>query len=101
MLPALHYSKSSKKKRQKLTFGWFKKLNYLDIGHCLKLNILVLQTKSSQVYFTISLKVRRQETAIRPCGHLGQLHLLAMLNSYRHKLKPVIEHKKLKISLTM
>ena len=31
--------------------------------------------KSSQVYFTIRLKVRRQETAIRPWGHSGQLHL--------------------------
>ena len=56
--------------------------------------------KSSQVYFTTRLKVRRQETAIRPCGHLGQLHLLAIHNSYRHKLKLVIEIKKLKISLT-
>ena len=28
--------------------------------------------KSSEVYFTIRLKVRRQETAKRPCGHLGQ-----------------------------
>ena len=33
--------------------------------------------KSSQVYFTTRLKVRRQETAIRPCGHPGQLHLSA------------------------
>ena len=32
----------------------------------------VSQVKSSQVYFTIRLKVRRQETAKRPCGHLGQ-----------------------------
>ena len=32
--------------------------------------------KSSQVHFTIRLKVHRQETAIRPCGHLGQLILL-------------------------
>ena len=54
--------------------------------------------QASQVYFTIRLKVRRQETAIRPCG---QLRLLAILNSYRHKLKLVIEIKKLKISLTM
>ena len=61
----------------------------------------MLQPAKSQVYFTIRLKVRRQETAIRPCGHLGQLHLLAILNSYRHKLKLVIENKKLKISLTM
>ena len=50
--------------------------------------------KSSQGYFTISLKVSRQETAIRPCGHLGQLHLLGILNSYRHKLKLVNEYKK-------
>ena len=50
--------------------------------------------KSSQVYFTTSLKVSRQETAIRPCGHQGELHLLAILNSYRRKLKLVIEHKK-------
>ena len=28
--------------------------------------------KSGQVYFTISLKVRWQETAIRPCSHLRQ-----------------------------
>ena len=61
----------------------------------------MLQPAKSQVYFTIRLKVRRQETAIRPCGHLGQLHLLAILNSYRHKLKLVIENKKLKISLKM
>ena len=45
----------------------------------------------SQVYFTIRLKVRRQETAIRPRGHLGQLHLLAILNSYRHQLYLVME----------
>ena len=31
-------------------------------------------------YFTIRLKVRRQETAIRPCGHLGQLHFLVIFN---------------------
>ena len=55
---------------------------------------VLASAQSSEVYFTISLKVRRQETAIRPCGHLGQLHLLAILNSYRHKLKLVIEHKK-------
>ena len=50
--------------------------------------------ESSQVYFTIGLKVGKQETAIRPCGHLGRLHLLAILNCHRHKFKLVIEHKK-------
>ena len=65
-------------------------------------NILKLRGKNSiQVYFIIRLKVCRQDTAIRPCGHLSQLHLLAILNSYRHKLKLVIENKKHKISLTM
>ena len=33
---------------------------------------IFLFVKSSQVYFTIRLKVRRQETAKRPRGHLGQ-----------------------------
>ena len=52
--------------------------------------------KSSQVYFTIRLKVRRQETAIGPCGHLGQLHLLAILNRYTHQLNLVMEPQKKK-----
>ena len=43
--------------------------------------------QSSQVYFTIRLKVRRQEIAVRPCGHL---HLLAILNSYWHQLNLVV-----------
>ena len=45
-----------------------------------------------QVKF-ISPKARRQETAIRPCGHLGQRHVLAILNSCRYQLKLVIEQK--------
>ena len=50
--------------------------------------------KSSQVCFTIRFKVDRQETAIRQCSHLGQLHLLAILYSYRHKLSLVMEPQK-------
>ena len=54
---------------------------------------------SSLVYFTTRLKVRRQETAIRRCGHPGQLHLSATLHSYRHKLNLVMEPpKKIKIN---
>ena len=56
--------------------------------------------KSSQVYFTIRSKVRRQETAKRSYSHLGQLHLSAIFESYWHKLKLVMEPKKLKITLT-
>ena len=52
------------------------------------------KNKTSQVYFTTRLKVRRQETAIRPSGHLGQLHLLAILYSYMHKLNLVMEPPK-------
>ena len=48
----------------------------------------------SQVYFTKCLKVLRQETAIRLCSHPGQLHLLAILYSYRHKLNLVMEPPK-------
>ena len=49
---------------------------------------------SSQVYITIRLKVRWQKTAIRPCGHLDQMHVLAELNSDRHQLNLVMEQKK-------
>ena len=49
---------------------------------------------SGQVYFTTRLKVRRQETAIRPCGHLDQMHVLAELKSDRHQLNLVMEQKK-------
>ena len=47
--------------------------------------------KSSQVYISILSKARMRKTAKRPCGHLGQLHLLEILKCYRHKLKLVIE----------
>ena len=61
--------------------------------HCSKI-------KSSQVYFTTCLKVRRPKTATRSCGHPGQLHLLAILYSYRHKLSLVMEPpKKIKNNL--
>ena len=44
------------------------------IINSLQIPVVRFKVKSSQVYFTICLKVHRQETTIRPCDHLGQLH---------------------------
>ena len=65
------------------------------ISNDVTIKLYQVKCKSSLFHHRLRLKVSRQETAIRPCGHLGQLHLLAILHSYRHKLKLVIETKKI------